>query len=209
MKKTMLITGLVLGLAAGSARAARAKAAPAEGIRGGSVGVGATLIPTRSGDLGGITGDYWLSDKIAIEALLGFGSSSYAGGSDSAGKPINDSGSSMGIGAGARFNLINTADVVYFGLMGRLAYTSTNSTHTALGTASSSTNGTVGLFVGADVEAFVPMWRSISVEASTGLNMLFGSVSSTAPGSTSIAESSVFLGGTNALPLNVAFHYYF
>src|SRR5260370_1213726 len=118
----------ILGLALASPSVLSAKSAPraashaAEGPMVGKIALGATAIPGNSGDLNGLTGDFWVSDKVALEGFLGFGSTNpYVGGYDAAGKPVNDSISQFGLEASGRFNVIEVDETVFFNVLGRLS----------------------------------------------------------------------------------------
>ena len=99
---------------------------------------------------------------------------------------------------------------LYFQLLGRLSYVDLSSTHTVAGVAGTSASSQVGVFLGAGFEGFIPAWRNVSLEASSGFNIMMTGISST--GNPGANDTSVFLGASNTntfVPFNLAVHYYF
>lgn len=188
---------------------ATAPAASDYGLEG-KFGVGGALVPAKGSAIPALSGTYWVSDDLALEALLGYGSSSqYNGGTDSAGKPVNDSVSAWGLGIAGRMNLAKPSPRVWFQGVGRLSFSGGSTTHTVLGTSGTGNESTLGLFLGLGFEAYMPTWNCVTLEANTGLNYTSTSTSYSGGGS-SISESELALGGgTSVLPLNLALHFYF
>jgi hypothetical protein len=231
MKKTATLA-LLIGLAyATSAHAVvrHAKPAPAENsddsssssasdINGsdmtGNMGLGAEyLLSPANGPMGAISGSYWVMNRMVIDAYLGgYNGSFYGGSTDSNGNPTTSSNSGFLIGAGARFDLARPVDALHIQAIGRLDYSGGSTTNSVLGNNTTVSTDVIAIFLGAGIEGFIPVWPGVSIELNTGLNILPGGESISAPKfSDNISYFSVGVAGFSGttLPVNLALHYYF
>jgi hypothetical protein len=170
----------------------------------------APYLPSTNGALDALSATYRLNPDLDIDGLLlGGVGSSYNGGTNSAGQPVNDSNSSFGIGAQARYSLLHPTTFLALQAVGRLSYVIASADQTHLGDTVSTSGGQFGIFVGAGFEGFIPAWSSVSVEINSGLNIMFSDISA---GGYNQGESAVYLGASNTntfVPFNLAVHYYF
>jgi hypothetical protein len=170
-------------------------------------GVGAAYLPGPAGPLDALTGTLKPNPDFALDGLLLAGTGSVDnGGTDSAGNEVNDSVGSFGLGVQGRYDVLHPTDFLAFQLVGRLSYVDVGDTHTVAGHATSPSQSQFGIFAGAGFEGYIPSWRSVSLEANSGLNIAFTGMSGGG------SNDSINLGGgTGAtfFPFNIAVHYYF
>jgi hypothetical protein len=215
MKKLMMfIMALSFMLAASSqARKARgdeeSSGSSRGGIQTGMAGKWGLGFETMSGGVGAADVRYWLSDTLGLEGNLGLDWASQPGGTDSAGKPTNNSSSAIALGVGAKFNWKKPVEDVLIQFLGRAILANQSQTTVAAGNSTSLNTLAFGIFVGTGFEAFIPVWRSLSVEGNVGINLGITSISSNAAGSTSQSGSSFGIIGNGFAPTTVAIHYYF
>ncbi len=209
---------LALALALGSqAMAARktqdgggASSAPdfSTGLMG-KWGVGFDSIPGAGVGPNAVDLRYWAADRTAWEGLLAFGSNNVPGGTDAAGKPVNNSNMAFGLGVGYDYAWLKPSENFLVKLVGKASLASEGTTVNTLGTATTGTTTTIGLSGGLGFEAFIPAWPALSVEGSVRLGLTAGSISSSAAGSTTQGTLNLGLAGDGFTPLNVAAHFYF
>jgi hypothetical protein len=172
-------------------------------------GAGFGYLPSTNGALDALSATYRLNDLDLDGLLLGGVGSSYTGGTSASGAPVNDSNSSFGIGAQARYSLLHPTTFLALQAVGRLSYVIASADETHLGDTVSTSGGQFGIFLGAGFEGFIPAWSSVSIEVNSGLNIAFSNISS---GGYNQGESAVYLGASNVntfVPFNLAVHYYF
>jgi hypothetical protein len=186
MKKAIMLCAiLILGSGIGHA------AAKAPGDMTGTWGVGAA----NTGADNAVTGTYWVMNALAIDGLLGFGSTATSVSSVSTGSQFN-----FLIGAAGRYDLAKPMPDLHIQVIGRLSYSSMPSV------------STIDTFVGAGFEGFIPGWHGVSLEISTGLHAYISTLtySYLGVGSATGTQSGFYLGGGNGvLPVNLAVHCYF
>lgn len=180
----------------------------------GNMGLGAEyLLSPSNGPMGAISGSYWVMNRLVIDAYLGgFNGSYYGSSTDSNGNPTTSSNSGFLIGAGARFDLARPVDALHIQGIGRLDYTGGSTTTSTNGNNTTISNDEIAIFLGAGIEGFIPVWPGVSIELNTGLNILPGGESISAPKySASVSYFSVGVAGFSgtSLPVNLALHYYF
>jgi hypothetical protein len=173
-------------------------------------GAGFGYLPSTNGALDALSATYRPNPDLDFDGLLlgGFGSS-YTGGTNSSGQPVNDSNSSFGIGAQARYSLVHPTTFLALQAVGRLSYVIASANQTHLGDTVSTSGGQFGIFLGAGFEGFIPAWSSVSVEINSGLNIMLSNISY---GGYNQGQSAIYLGASNTntfVPFNLAVHYYF
>jgi hypothetical protein len=157
-----------------------------------------------------IEGRFFMNDKLGVYATLGLNITNAGSGSDINGRPVNDPSTSFGIGAGAMFNLARPVEDVFIQAKGGLSYAYQSNVRTQTGVASTTNVSTIGLGVGLGFEAFIPMWRALSVSGEAGLGVTSASTTITSGGASSSSTSTTLgVNGSGNTPVNVAVHYYF
>jgi hypothetical protein len=174
----------------------------------GKIGVGAVIIPTAGTYVSAVTGSYWMSNKVALDGYLGAGGGSvYNGGTASNGAPVTDNTSNLFIAIGGRLDLARPTPDLHLQAIGRLSFNDLSTDHTALGNTATLAGSTVGIFVGAGFEGFIPGWHSVSIEVNSGLHLDLNNTSY--PGNNLGSTSYYFGGGAGLVPVNLGIHYYF
>ena len=130
---------------------------------------------------------WWKSDRLAFEALLALGVSN---GTNGAGSNEN----LFGLGLGAKWNWKKPSEDVLVQWLGRVSAASDRTGSAAI--------TTVAAWLGTGFEAFIPVWRAVSIEGSTGLGLL-------AQDKAGNPVTLLGINGNGFVPVNVAIHYYF
>ncbi len=183
----------------------------------GQWGVGFDTIPGASAGTGLLPGlaqpnavslRHWFNEKFALEGKLAFSATS---------QPTGVSGTSVtsawGVGTQMKYNIARPSQWLLAQFLGGASLAQLGQSSTTPGTPVSSDTGatttTFNIMVGLGFEAFVPVWQSLSLEGSIGLNV--GSVQTKSAGAAQATQSSSSIGinGNGFTPLNVAIHYYF
>jgi hypothetical protein len=173
-------------------------------------GVGFGYLPSTNGALDALSATYRLNPDLDLDGLLLAGAgSTYNGGTNSAGQPVDDSNSSFGIGAQGRYSLLHPTSFLALQAVGRLSYVTASAAQTHLGNTITTTGGQFGVFAGVGFEGFVPAWPAVSIEVNSGLNIMLSDIS---VAGFNQGQSAVYLGASNTnafVPFNLAVHYYF
>ena len=182
----------------------------------GKVGVGFDSIPGASAGTGIIPSistpnalslRYWQSDLLAWDLLLAGDYSSQPGGADAAGNPIDNTTQAWGAGIKTKYNWKAPSENTFIQVVGRVSFASLSQDVTNAFTGRiDQTTQTLNIFLGLGVEAFIPWWQAISVEAVTGANV--NSIRTTAA-NLNQSGSGFSLVGEGFTPLNLALHFYF
>lgn len=177
----------------------------------GSFGVMVADLSAPNGPLPGLGASYWITDKFAIDAALaGMSGSSASGGTDAAGRPVNDSSSSVAFAVAGRFTVARPVDALHIQALVRATAANEGTTRSVLGVSNSTNKFGLGALLGVGFEAFIPGLDSLSVQADSGLYVNWISPSTTAAGPTPNAETNMGIGQAGRwLPMNVSIHYYF
>lgn len=161
---------------------------------------------------------WWATESIGLDLLAALDATSLqtgTSGASSGGSTPGTAASGFGLGLGVKYNLTRPAHDLLTQIVARVSTaSSTQSDPTGLLKLNTST---LGLFLGAGFEAFVPGWDWLSLEGSAGFSMKTQTVkpesttgaASAATAGASQTTSSMSLGGAGFSPINVAFHVYF
>ncbi len=183
---------------------------------GGLWGVGFDSIPGASAGSGLVPGistanalalRYWVNDRFSMEGKLALSVTS---------QPAGVSGTSTtgawGLGTQMKYNIARPTTYLLAQFLGGVSLAQLGQTSNGVnpsGDPVGQTTTTLNIMVGVGFEAFVPVWRALSLEGNVGLNI--SSVQAHSAGSAQATQSSSSLGinGAGFTPLNVAIHYYF
>jgi hypothetical protein len=206
MKKIVVMAlALCLGMSI-LAEAKSKKSDEGEGLStgmAGRLGVGLEAQdPTKLSTLPVLTGRYWLSDRLGIDAALGFSTQTQT---PATGSAVNTT--QFALAGGARFVLAAPVQELLITANGKVG----------VGTSYNGTNGdnntssfTFGLGVGIGFEAFIPAWKSLSVEGALGLGLSSTSTTTKAAGvSSSSSDFKLGTEGSGSTPVSVGIKYYF
>ncbi len=178
-------------------------------------GVGFDTIPGASATTGLLPGlsqpnavslRRWFNEKFALEAKLAFSATS---------QPAGVSGTSVtsawGVGTQMKYNIARPspwllAQFIGGATLAQLGQT-TNAAPGAGDLGQTTTNFTI--MVGLGFEAFIPVWKALSLEGNVGLNVSSVQAKSAGAAQATQSSSSMAINGYGFTPLNVALHYYF
>lgn len=179
-----------------------------DSITGASAGTG--LVPGLA-QPNALSVRYWINEKFSWEGDLGATVNSQPGTPPNGGTTTT---AAWGLGTMFKYNQARPHELFLVQWLGGLSFAQlgTRSEASATATPTPATGqmtSTFSLYVGTGFEAFIPVWRSLSVEGSIRLRV--STIQTKTEGSTQAGASSSFFGfeGSGFTPLNAALHYYF
>lgn len=192
---------------------------PAPGPRlTGRWGVGFDSIPGASTGTGLIPGlaspnavavRYWINERLAWDGLLALDLSSQpSGGPGTTGVPAGTDQRGYGAGTLIKFTLKRPSPWLLAQAIGRASMASlTQLQNDGSNTGQTTTTLSVGVALG--FEAFFPVWDSLSVEGSLGLNFSSSQTKPEGPGQVAQSGSSFGVNSSGFTPTSVSVHLYF
>jgi hypothetical protein len=154
---------------------------------------------------------WWATEKIGLDFLAALDTTSLQTGSSGStgGSAPGTSDTGFGVGVGVKYNLTRPARDLLTQIVARVSTASSTQNDTT-GLVKLNTT-TMGLFLGAGFEAFIPGWDWLSLEGSAGFSLKSQTIKPDSPaaGGASQTTSSLSLGGAGFTPVDVAFHVYF
>jgi hypothetical protein len=159
-------------------------------------------------DTGALGLRYWLTDLLGLEGLLALSYGSDPRGTDASGNNVNNTRSLLGLGLGVKYNWKKPVEDVLVQFFARASFASGSTIDTTSGKAVSTNTNTLAVMAGTGFEAFLPVWRAISVEGLVGVSLVSSSSTSV---NTALALNSsiVAVQGTGFTPVSLSIHYYF
>ena len=176
-----------------------------DSVRGASTGTG--LVPGVA-QSNALALRYWINDTLSWDGLVAVNYSSTPSNSQGgAGVAAGTDQRAWGVGTQFKVNMARPSTWLLGQLLARASLAQfTQSSNTTAN--SSQTTNTLSLGMGLGFEAFIPVWKALSLEGSVGLNL--SSTQVKVEGSSTVQSGSTLSIDANGLtPVNVAVHYYF
>jgi hypothetical protein len=152
---------------------------------------------------------YWASETLGLDGLIALVSEHQSQSLDAAGNTAPATDSLVGVGVGARWNAFQPSPDVLVQFLARGSLVHLVHTTTDTPAAATFEAGSLDLSVGAAVEAFLPWWPSLSLEAGVTLVLARLSGNSDLAFVPSSNASQLAVMGSGFTPLQAGLHYYF
>lgn len=159
---------------------------------------------------------WWATEKLCLDLMGALDASSLqtsGAGVLSGSSAPGTSSSGSGFGLGVKYGLTRPSRDMHTQAVARVS-TATSNQKDASGLVALNTS-TMGIFIGAGFEAFVPGWHWLTLEGSAGLALTSQTIKPESSGGggfvagVSQSSSSVSLGGAGFTPINLSIHVYF
>jgi hypothetical protein len=152
---------------------------------------------------------YWASETLGLDGLVTFISTHQSRSLDAAGNTAPATDTLVGVGVGARWNVFQPAEDVLVQFLARGSLVHLVHTTTDTPAAATFEAGSLDVSAGASVEAFLPFWPSLSLEAGVTLVLARLSGNSDLAFVPSSNASQLAVMGSGFTPLQAGIHYYF
>lgn len=152
---------------------------------------------------------YWASESLGLDGLISFLSEHQSQSLDAAGNTAPASDTLVGLGVGARWNVFQPSENVLVQFLGRASLV--HLVHTVTGSSNGATfeGDSLDLSAGAAVEAFLPFWPCLSLEAGVSLVLARFSGHSDLAFVPSSNASQLAIRSADFTPFQAGIHYYF